>query len=599
MKSSRRDFKSALRNCKLNEHKEICMSISEKFKRKNMKEFWSDVKKQKGIVKRTNIIEGENKNVNIVNIFAEKFLHEQRLHNDKERQFLNEFKAKWNVGRKMHVRISVASLKKLILALNSGMGHDGIHSIFLKNADDMFLNFLACFYNACFIHCFIPRDLLKGLMNPTIKDAKGNITLASNYRPVMQSSCLLKILESHMLNILSEKVSFNGRQFGFSKGLSTTDTCFLLKEIIYEHSKCKKSGIVTFVDLSKAFDKVDHFKLGEMLLNENIPIDITFILMHYLRNQSAKIVWKDASSEYFPIEWGVRQGGILSPFLFKFYINSLINDISTMEEGCCLGISKVNILAYADDIALIATTIADMNLLYANLKLKLQDLGLQINNSKTKCLIFGKANRQDGLRSVALAGDDLEVVSSFKYLGHFIDGSLSDDRDMEHTLRKFYASTNSVLRNFYNVDVDTLLFLFTSCCKPVYGLTLWNNNISFNRCIFKSLNIAFNNVLKKIIGIPSYTSNHVVAEITGHLLLSHQIALLQSNYYFRLLNSMSFLISINLPFFKKGHFFKYISNLFKIKYDVEISRHAPDVIGSRIIWVQRHEERRRCPYFLV
>ena len=80
--------------------------------------------------------------------------------------------------------------------------------------------------------------------------------------------------------------------------MSTTDTCFLLKEVVYEYSKSKKTGIITFIDLSKAFDKVDHFELGKMLMNEEIPIDIIFILMHYFQNQSAKIVWNDASSEY-------------------------------------------------------------------------------------------------------------------------------------------------------------------------------------------------------------------------------------------------------------------------------------------------------------
>ena len=132
---------------------------------------------------------------------------------------------------------------------------------------------------------------------------------------------------------------------------------------------------------------------------------------------------------------------------------------------------------------------------------------------------------------------------------------MNDDKDIENKLLKFYASTNSVLRNFKNVDIDTLLFLFTSYCKPVYGLTLWNNRSSFNRCFFKSLSTAFNNTLKKIIGVPRYTSNHVVADITGHLLLGHQIALLQSDYYFRLQNSRSFLIRVNRPFLKLGNFF--------------------------------------------
>ena len=118
--------------------------------------------------------------------------------------------------------------------------------------------------------------------------------------------------------------------------------------------------------------------------------------------------------------------------------------------------------------------------------------------------------------------------------------------------------------------------------------------------MYKSLNVAFNNVLKKIIGKPIYTSNHVTAEITGHLLLSHQIALLQSNYYFRLLSSRSFLIKTNLPFLKSGYFFTYIHNLFKSKYNIDVSRHAPDIIRSRVIFVQRHESRSGGhPYFLI
>ena len=194
-------------------------------------------------------------------------------------------------------------------------------------------------------------------------------------------------------------------------------------------------------------------------------------------------------------------------------------------------------------------SVKQMSLLYNRLKCRLQGLGLQLNKGKTKCLLFGSSGKQDYPKSVVLAEDELEVVSTYKYLGHFIERTLRDDKDIENKLMKFYASTNSVLRNFRNVDVNTLLFHFTSYCKPVYGLTLWNNKSSFNRCLFKSLNIAFNNVLKKIIGIPLYSSNHIVADITGHLLLGHQIALLQSEYYFRLLNSKSFLIKINLPFF--------------------------------------------------
>ena len=88
------------------------------------------------------------------------------------------------------------------------MGHDGIHSHFLKNVSECFLNNIAQFLNSCGNHCFFPDKLLRGDINPNIKDLKGNVTESSNYRPVMQSSCLLKIIEMHILSILEEKNIF-------------------------------------------------------------------------------------------------------------------------------------------------------------------------------------------------------------------------------------------------------------------------------------------------------------------------------------------------------------------------------------------------------
>ena len=55
----------------------------------------------------------------------------------------------------------------------------------------------------------------------------------------MQSSCLLEILEMHILEILEEKITLNMRQFGFVKGTSTTDACFVLKELIHKYTKAQ------------------------------------------------------------------------------------------------------------------------------------------------------------------------------------------------------------------------------------------------------------------------------------------------------------------------------------------------------------------------
>ena len=74
----------------------------------------------------------------------------------------------------------------------------------------------------------------------------------------------------------------------------------------------------------------------------------------YLYNQSVKAKWNHKYDEYKHIQLGVRQGSIPSPFLFKLYIDVIVDKLSKLDHGCKLGLSKINILAYADDIVIMA-----------------------------------------------------------------------------------------------------------------------------------------------------------------------------------------------------------------------------------------------------
>ena len=243
----------------------------------------------------------------------------------------------------MNLKISSHTLQKLIMRLNSGVGHDSIHTVFLKHASLSFLENIAHFLNSCFVHCYLPGDLLKGTITPILKDSRKKFTESDNYRPVMQSSCLLKIFELFILDVLSEKLVLNYRQLGYKAGVSTTDTCFILKEIMRKYTNSKKRALATFVDLSKAFDMVDHFILGTKLLELSVPVDIILILMHYLRNQKANVKWQDSYSNYVYIATGVRQGGIISPFLFKLYMDAILRDVARIEAGCKYGDMRWNI----------------------------------------------------------------------------------------------------------------------------------------------------------------------------------------------------------------------------------------------------------------
>ena len=117
----------------------------------------------------------------------------------------------------------------------------------------------------------------------------------------------------HILDILEEKLFFDFRQLGFSKHMSTNDAYFILRETVTPYTKGNGKGFATFIDLSKAFDKINHNILGNMLLERNIPPDIVFTLMINLRNQKViVIVWNKQNGNYQHINLGVWQRNSVS-----------------------------------------------------------------------------------------------------------------------------------------------------------------------------------------------------------------------------------------------------------------------------------------------
>ena len=102
----------------------------------------------------------------------------------------------------------------------------------------------------------------------------------------------------HILDILEEKLFFDFRQLSFSKRMSTNDAYFIIRETVTPYTKDNGKAFAAFIDLSKAFDKINHNILGNMLLERNIPPDIVYTLMTYLRNQKARIVWNKQNGNY-------------------------------------------------------------------------------------------------------------------------------------------------------------------------------------------------------------------------------------------------------------------------------------------------------------
>jgi len=83
--------------------------------------------------------------------------------------------------------------------------------------------------------------------------------------------------------------------------------------------------------------------------------------VNYYENSTGKIKIDAKLSEEFKIKDGVKQGGVLSPFLFNFYIDSLLDECLKTNIGAKLGSFNVSIICYCDDITLISSTFSEMN----------------------------------------------------------------------------------------------------------------------------------------------------------------------------------------------------------------------------------------------
>ena len=441
-----------------------------------------------------------------------------------------------------------------------GCGHNEIHSILLSNASREFIGIIVLFLNLCFSHSFLPEDLLKGDVLPLIKDKKGNKFCSRNYRPIMKSSCILKLLEYHLLSIIEEKVNVSFNQFGFTKGNSTTDACFLLKEIINNNISKKSKVYAHFIDLSKAFDMVNYNLLINKLIDTGIPGDITKLIYVYLNNQNARIVWNNIKGFYKKINTGVRQGGILSPLLFKIYINELLMKFNELEQGCKLGISKLNILAYADDVVIFCNTYEGLNELFVELEKFLNNNYLKLNSNKSKVVIFQRKRQNFDNDAVILGNKEFELVPFYNYLGHIISYDLDDERDVKNKLDTFLKRFHFTFRNFNRLELSCQLYLFNAFSSPYYGLSLWNSKNIFRKSFFKTFHVCFSKALKMMVGCPKYSSSHNVADFCQQFLFKHGVNLIQVNYLHRMLQHHHSLININLVFLKNGLFFRQVYN---------------------------------------
>ena len=182
---------------------------------------------------------------------------------------------------------------------------------------------LAICFTGFLIHGVLPDRLLSVILVPIVKDKTGKINSKDNYRPIALASTLSKVLERSILNKMEEFFLTSDNQFGF-KPKHGTDMCiFALKEILDLYNRHNTTICMCFIDASKAFDYVNHEKLFSKLYKKGAPKCLVRILVFWYGHQLMTVKWGNCLSASFCVSNGVRQGSILSPFLFNVCMDEL------------------------------------------------------------------------------------------------------------------------------------------------------------------------------------------------------------------------------------------------------------------------------------
>ena len=596
MRSTRALFKNALHFCKVNEEDIRREKMVDSFKNKNYKEFWNEVYK----VKKNNDvlpskIDDDNDYIDIANNFANKY---KSILDQKGKGISSATSFHLDLKDVKMSEISLFSLKDIkqsLKLLKPGIGCDNVHTNHLLCSPDSFLDLLSKLFSVCVIHGYLPLDMIKGTINPLVKDAHGELSSSDNYRPVMLSSVFLKLFEYCLLEKINPYLTFNDRQHGFRPNYSTSTACLILKETVLNYIHSGSVVYSCFVDVKKAFDSVNHKILLEKLSHQNIPKIYVNLIKFWYSNQEVRVRFEHEISESFLICNGVRQGGVLSGIFFNLYINSILNEISNMKYGCSLGITSANIIAYADDIVLLAPSAFGLRLLISKVHQLANELELRFNREKTKCMIFGLHGRKSSpVTSFTLDGEPIQFVDTFKYLGFIIPNNLKNVEDIDNARNKFYKEFNCLLRKFHFVSKEILSYMFKTYCLQFYGSELWiGNNKSLGS--FKQFKIGYHKAIKKILKVSTHESNHFVCQEAGLYTFEHYVNKQKILAGIRFIYSPCEFIKktklfLTVSSFFYGDLYDLISNV----YDLESLFHNDrDAIVSRIAYVQNHEPQSR------
>ena len=242
-------------------------------------------------------------------------------------------------------------VEEAIGSLNKGKAADvfGLTTEYLSYASADLIPVLTTLLNGIFHVGELPSSLKLGLLTPVFKKKGSNLD-SKNYRGITILPILSKLLECILRDRIKpyiEEVQ-NPMQRGFTKNSSPMNCSLILEEYIRENKDLKRDTFVAFLDAKAAFDVVNHASLMRKLYHIGVE-GATWNLIHSLHKEAQTVIRWCGQMSPFKIEQGVRQGGVLSTYLYKVYVNPCLDRVTNLLIGGRVGEIGCSAPTCADD----------------------------------------------------------------------------------------------------------------------------------------------------------------------------------------------------------------------------------------------------------